>query len=65
MLNSKFSLSRHLEYANKQITYHFWLWVMRSLKENGENYWLAFGGDISEMYQTITTCVQDVLKLSH
>jgi hypothetical protein len=27
MLNSKFSLSRHFEYANKQITYHFWLWV--------------------------------------
>jgi hypothetical protein len=26
MLNSKFSLSRHFEYANKQITYHFWLW---------------------------------------
>ena len=25
MLNSKFSLSRHFEYANKQITYHFWL----------------------------------------
>jgi hypothetical protein len=27
MLNSKFSLSRHFEYANKQITYHFWLWL--------------------------------------
>jgi hypothetical protein len=26
MLKSKFSLSRHFEYANKQITYHFWLW---------------------------------------
>ena len=25
MLKSKFSLSRHFEYANKQITYHFWL----------------------------------------
>ena len=25
MLKSKFSLSRHLEYANEQITYHFWL----------------------------------------
>jgi hypothetical protein len=26
MLKSKLSLSRHFEYANKQITYHFWLW---------------------------------------
>jgi hypothetical protein len=26
MLKSKFSLSRHFEYANEQITYHFWLW---------------------------------------
>ena len=25
MLKSKFSLSRHFEYANEQITYHFWL----------------------------------------
>ena len=25
MLKSKLSLSRHFEYANKQITYHFWL----------------------------------------
>jgi hypothetical protein len=25
---SKFSLSRHFEYANKQITYHFWLCVV-------------------------------------
>jgi hypothetical protein len=29
MLKSKFSLSRHFEYANKQITYHFWLCVVR------------------------------------
>jgi hypothetical protein len=27
MLKSKFSLSRHFEYANEQITYHFWLCV--------------------------------------
>ena len=26
MLKSKFSWSRHFEYANEQITYHFWLW---------------------------------------
>jgi hypothetical protein len=26
MLKSKLSLSCHFEYANKQITYHFWLW---------------------------------------
>jgi hypothetical protein len=26
MLKSKFSLSRHFEYANEQITYHLWLW---------------------------------------
>ena len=26
MLKSKFSLSHHFEYANEQITYHFWLW---------------------------------------
>jgi hypothetical protein len=25
MLKSKFSLNRHFEYANEQITYHFWL----------------------------------------
>jgi hypothetical protein len=25
MLKSKLSLSRHFEYANEQITYHFWL----------------------------------------
>jgi hypothetical protein len=25
MLKSKFSLSRHFEYSNEQITYHFWL----------------------------------------
>ena len=25
VLKSKFSLSRHFEYANEQITYHFWL----------------------------------------
>jgi hypothetical protein len=25
MLKSKFSLSHHFEYANEQITYHFWL----------------------------------------
>jgi hypothetical protein len=25
ILKSKFSLSRHFEYANEQITYHFWL----------------------------------------
>jgi hypothetical protein len=25
MLKSKFSLSRHFEYANEQIPYHFWL----------------------------------------
>jgi hypothetical protein len=25
MLKSKLSLSRHFEYANKQITCHFWL----------------------------------------
>jgi hypothetical protein len=25
MLKFKFSLSRHFEYANNQITYHFWL----------------------------------------
>jgi hypothetical protein len=24
---SKFSLSRHFEYANEQITYHFWLCI--------------------------------------
>jgi hypothetical protein len=29
MLKSKFSLSRHFEYANEQITYHFWLWTGR------------------------------------
>ena len=28
MLKSKFSLSRHFEYANEQITYHFWLWLV-------------------------------------
>jgi hypothetical protein len=28
MLKSKLSLSRHFEYANKQITYHFWLWQL-------------------------------------
>ena len=28
MLKSKFSLSRHFEYANEQITYHFWLWAV-------------------------------------
>ena len=27
MLKSKLSLSRHFEYANEQITYHFWLCV--------------------------------------
>jgi hypothetical protein len=25
MLKSKFFLSRHFEYANEQIIYHFWL----------------------------------------
>jgi hypothetical protein len=27
MLKSKFSLSRHFEYANEQIIYHFWLCI--------------------------------------
>jgi hypothetical protein len=34
MLKSKFSLSRHFEYANEQITYHFWLcvgWLVQSI----------------------------------
>jgi hypothetical protein len=32
MLKSKLSLSRHFEYANKQITYHFWLCVIFHMK---------------------------------
>jgi hypothetical protein len=28
MLKSKFSLSCHFEYANEQITYHFWLCLL-------------------------------------
>jgi hypothetical protein len=32
MLKSKLSLSRHFEYANKQITYHFWLCTVNQVK---------------------------------
>jgi hypothetical protein len=32
MLKSKLSLSRHFEYANKQITYHFWLCVNQAVQ---------------------------------
>jgi hypothetical protein len=38
MLTSKFSLSRHLEYANEQITYHFWLCVSKAEEGNYESY---------------------------
>jgi hypothetical protein len=31
MLKSKFSLSRHFEYANEQITYHFWLCTYQNI----------------------------------
>ena len=34
MLKSKLSLSRHFEYANKQITYHFWLCPEKDTKTN-------------------------------
>jgi hypothetical protein len=34
MLESKFSLSRHFEYANEQITYQFWLCAEEQNHEN-------------------------------
>jgi hypothetical protein len=34
MLRSKFSLSRHFEYANEQTSYHFWLCV--TFTKNGK-----------------------------
>jgi hypothetical protein len=37
MLKSKFSLSRHFEYANEQITYHFWLCIILNLALKGLN----------------------------
>ena len=33
MLKSKCSWSRHFEYANEQITYHFWLWAPESVTD--------------------------------
>jgi hypothetical protein len=37
MLKSKFSLSRHFEYANEQITYHFWLCRLSGIRTHNFN----------------------------
>jgi hypothetical protein len=46
MLKSKLSLSRHFEYANKQITYHFWLWITSGFG----------GGEFTKTLRKVCTC---------
>jgi hypothetical protein len=47
----QFSLSRHFEYANEQITYHFWLCYPSRAPE----FTPGFGGDVA--VQSLVFCV--------